>query len=223
MLRVISSVIFALLIFVTISSAQPAGPRGRITVTVVDQQGEPVPSATVKFGPPPGTIISGGVPDCETDASGTCSRKHLPMDTYYVRAVKPYDVYPDLPLEFYSRQTKPIPVAVTPGDPDHKVLFKLGPKAGTLKLNVFDETSGAALNNPAVFMRNASSPKAWISINRRDDSTVLIPPDEDVLIEIYAAKYQGWKLVDHLEVAGGKALRLEPGEKREWTIHIKHK
>ncbi|MGB9406028.1 MAG: hypothetical protein WCA89_00730 [Terracidiphilus sp.] len=145
------------------------------------------------------------------------------MDTYYVRAVKPYDVYPDLPLKFYSHQSKPIPVVVKPGDLYHNVLFKFGPMAGTLKLNVLDEKSGAAINNPAFFLRNASSPKDWISINRRDDSTVLIPPGEDVLIEIYAAKYQPWKLVDHPEVAGGKALRLEPGEKREWTIHIKHR
>ncbi len=223
MLRVISSVTFAFLIVVTSAGAQTPGPRGRITVKVVDQQGEPVPSATVKFGPPPGTLVVDGVPDCTTDASGTCSGKNLPMDTYYVRAVKPYDVYPDMPFKFYSRQSKPIPVAVTPGDPDHNVLFKLGPKAGTLKLNVLDEKSGASINNPAVFLRNASSPKDWISITLRDDSTVLIPPGEDVLIEIYAAKYQPWKSQDHPEVAGGQAFRLESGEKREWTVHIKHK
>ncbi len=223
MFRVISSVTFALLIIVTSAGAQTHGPRGRITVKVVDQQGEPVPSATVKFGPPPGTLVVDGPPDCTTDASGTCTGKNLPMDTYYVRAVMPYGDYPDMPLKFYSHQSKPVPVALTSEDTDHKVLFKLGPKAGTLKLKVLDETSGAAINNPAVFLRIASNPKEWISINRREDSTVLIPPDEDVLIEVYAAKYQPWKSQDHAEVAGGQTLRLEPGEKREWTIHIEHR
>lgn len=223
MLRVISSVAFAFLFIVTSSGAQTPDPCGRITVKVVDQQGEPVADATVKFGPPPGTLVVDGPPDCTTDASGTCSGKNLPMNTYYVRAVMPYGDYPDMPSKFYSHQSKPIPVAVTPGDPDHKVLFKLGPKAGTLKLIVLDETSGAAIKNPAVFLRIASRPKAWISITRRDDSTVLIPPDEDVLIEVYAAKYQPWKSPEHAEVAGGQALHLEPGETREWTIHIKHR
>jgi hypothetical protein len=51
-------------------------------------------------------------------------------------------------------------------------------------------------------------------------STVIIPQDLDVLIEVLADGYKPWRLVDQPDYARDGALRLHSDEKREMTVRL---
>ncbi|MFY9852505.1 MAG: carboxypeptidase-like regulatory domain-containing protein [Terracidiphilus sp.] len=200
-------------------------PRGAISVKVIDQQGNPVPAAIVKFDPPrrEGTILVYVSANCKTDTSGSCTQGKLPMDTYLVRVKKPSDGYPDMSFNFYSHQSKEIVVVLTPEHPNSSVLFTLGPKAATLKLNIVDDANDAPIENPSIILRNTSDPKDLIGMGKPADSTVLIPPDMDVQIEVRADQYLPWRLTEHPELVRGDGLRLRSEERQKMTIRMTRK
>lgn len=220
--RVMTVVISAILTVAVCALAQNPVDKGVITVKVVDQKGEPVPSAIVKFYLTSKTAILYAIPECRTDESGTCSRNRLPIDNYNIRVMKPSDGYPDTSFRFYSRLEQSIPVVLTHADSFRSVLVTLGPKAGKLKLDVVDATSGAEVKNPTIILRDVSDPNNWISVGKALDSTVLVPPNEDVQVEIVATGYQAWQLREHPNSTGEKTLRLRSGEAQQWTIRLKH-
>jgi hypothetical protein len=215
---------FVILALVASALAWSQDPKGAISVKVIDQQGNPVPAATVKFDPPrrEGTMLLYVSPDCKTDASGSCTRDKLLMDTYLVRVKKPSDGYPNMSFNFYSHQSKEIVVVLTPEQPNRSVLFTLGPKAATLKLNIVDDANDAPIYNPSVILRNVSDPKDLVGMGPSADSTVLIPPDMDVQIEVRADGYMPWHLTEHPELASGKAMHLRSEERQEMTIRMTH-
>ncbi len=213
---------FAILALVASAQIWSQDPKGAISVKVIDQQGNPVPAAIVKFDPPrrEGTILLYVSPNCKTDASGSCTQGKLPMDTYLVRVKKVSDGYPDMSFNFYSHQSKEIVVALTPEHPNGSVLFTLGPKAATLKLNIVDDANDAPIDNPAIILQNVADAKDLVSVGKYGDSTVLIPPDMDVQIEVRADGYVPWHLTEHPDLASGKALRLRSEERQEITIRM---
>jgi hypothetical protein len=215
--------IFALLALSTIVQALPQEPTGIISVKVIDQQGNPVPDAIVKMDPPPGRMLLYSSPSCKTDTSGVCSTDDLPMDTYYVRAMKPSDGYPNISFSFYSHESKPIIVQLTASQPTVSVVFTLGPRAARLKLEVVDDVSGEPVDNPAVILRSASDPHDFIGMGRSPDSSVLVPPDKDINIEIRADGYLPWHSTEHSEVIAGNVVRLRSGDQQELTIRLTRK
>lgn len=222
-MRMVISAIPTLAVCVAVCAlAQNPIDKGVITVKVVDQEGEPVPSAIVKFYLTSKTAILYAIPECRTDESGTCSRNDLPIDSYSIRVMKPSDGYPDTSFKFYSGLEKSIPVALTLADSFRSVLVTLGPKAGKLKLKVVDATSGAEIKNPTIVLRDVSDPNNWVSVGKALDSTILVPPNEDVQVEIVATGYQPWQLREHPNSTGEKTLRLRSGEVQQWTVRLKH-
>jgi hypothetical protein len=157
--------------------------RGSITVRVLDQLGNPVPGATVEFGPPPGRMLLYSSPTCKTDASGQCTRGRLALDRYFVRAMKAEDGYPDISFEFYSHETKPasghpmapVIVDLSPDHPTANISFTLGQKAGTVKLNVIDAQTGLPIDSYTVVLHNIADPKDFLGIGKTQNSTILIP------------------------------------------------
>jgi len=186
------------------TQAWPQDAKGVITVKVVDQQGNPMRDAIVTLDPPPGRALIYASPRCKTDASGSCTRGSLELDTYLVRVNKPTAGYPDMSFSFYSHQSKKIVVTLSPEHTDSNVVFTLGPKAAMLKLNVVDDSTGAPIDNPTIILRTSSDRNDWISIGRTADSIVLVPPDTNVEIETSADKYLDWRWAEHPEVAGNR-------------------
>ncbi|MGB9407244.1 MAG: hypothetical protein WCA89_06870 [Terracidiphilus sp.] len=211
---------FAILALVASTQIWSQEPKGAISVKVIDQQGNPVPTAIVMFDPPPGRMLLYSSPECKTDASGSCTRDKLLMDTYLVRVMKPSDGYPNMSFNFYSHQSKEIVVVLTPEHPNSSVLFTLGPRAATLKLNIVDDANDAPIDNPSIILRNATDPKDLIGRGLPADSTVLIPPDIDVQIEVTADGYMPWRLTEHPELTRSKALHLRSEERQEMTIRM---
>jgi hypothetical protein len=102
-------------------------------------------------------------------------------------------------------------------------VFTLGPKAAILKLSVLDDATDTSIDSPVIILRNASDPNDWMNIARTADSTVLIPPDEDVQIEISAHGYNSWHSSEHPELMSGKAVHLHSGVKSEFKIRLKQR
>jgi hypothetical protein len=214
---------FAILFLAAIAVAQSPKPKGAVTVKVIDQQGNPVSEAVVRVNPPHTGAISRVSNICKTDSSGTCTRNDLPIGTYLVDAMKPEDGYPDLRFALYRPQSRAIEVVLTPGSPDYNVQFQVGPKAAKLKVNVIDDATGTSIDDPTIILRNPTVPTEMVSVGRASDSTVLIPSDKDVQVQVMANAYQSWQLTDHPELSGGKALHFRSSEMRELTIRLKHK
>jgi hypothetical protein len=220
--------VIALLTLFAIAQAPPQEPTetisqepaGTISVQVIDQQGNPVPDATVEMDPPPGRMLLYSSPTCKTDASGACSTDKLPMDTYYIRAKKPSDGYPDVSFSFYSHETRPVIVQLTASQPIISAVFKLGPRAARLILRVVDDISGEPVDNPTVILRSASGPPDFIGMGRDPDSSVLVPPDKDIYIEIRADGYLPWYSKEHSDVIAGNTVRLPSGDQKEFTIRL---
>jgi len=215
----------SLLVFLILSSAVVAPAQettGTVTVRVIDQKGDPVQSATVKFDLTPRPGISYVSPMCKTDTTGACTRHGLAMGAYLLGAMKPSDGYPDLTFDFYSHETKRIQVVLTLSSPEKNIVFRLGPPMAKLKLSFIDDGSGMPINNPSITLRGGAGTHDWISIGKSPDSTVLVPPDRDIHLEVNADGYQQWRLGDHPEVSPSGVMHLHSQDKQEMAIRLKH-
>ena len=196
-----------------------AEPSGKISVRVIDQQGNPVQHAVVKLEPLPHGSISFVSPSCKTDENGTCTRTKLDLGTYLVGAEKPADGYPNLMFEFYGHDVKRPKVTLTLDKPEATVDFTLGVKAAKLKVNLVDDATDKPVENPGIILRSGTD---YVSIAKSADSIVLIPSDKDIQLEISAPGYQPWRLKDHPEVNAAGVLRYHSGEVHEINVRLKH-
>jgi hypothetical protein len=196
---------------------------GVITAKVVDEQGSVVSDAIVRMGPPPGQkMIHYLVPECKTDASGSCSLGHLPMETYLVTASKPSDGYADPSIDLYGHHNKPTVVNLTPDGPSANVLVSIGPRAARLSLKIVDSVTDAEIGNSMIILRNASNPSEWVSVRKSSQSTFLVPPDTDTLVEVSAEGYKEWRFVEQPDFARTGPMHLRSNERREMTIQMSH-
>lgn len=215
--------ILAILVLSSALAMHALEPRGSVSVTVIDQKGAPVQSAIVKFDPSHGGGISYVSPTCRTDATGACTRNGLAMGTYLLGAMKPSDGYPDLSFDFYSHETKRIEVVLTPSSPQANVVFRLGPPMAKLKLGIIDDGSDTPVGNPTVMLlRGGAGSHDWIGIGKTADSTFLVPPDEDVHLEITADGYEPWHLEEHPELSPGGVVHLHSEGRQEMTARLRH-
>lgn len=213
-------VVVALLYLIAAAVAFPQVPRGEITVRVVDTKGNPVSAAIVRMHAPPGRTLLYAVPECTTDATGTCSRDDLLIDTYYVSAMKPSEGYPNLSFSFYGHNRKPVVVDLTPNRPKASVPFIVGPKCGVVTITAVDKGFGVPIANPTIILSRPSNPEDQLVIGKSADSQVLIPPDEDVLVEASAKGYKRWHMETQPEATHANALHLHSGESRQFTIRL---
>lgn len=209
----------AFLVFIPIAGVA-SQPAGIITVRVVDQAGNPVSGANVWMLPADGKIHVSAVPECTTDDSGTCARDHLEFGRYVVTAGKESDGYPNMGLNLFRHDKQPLFAEITPGVPDATVAFTLGPKAASIVLNVIDASSGAPVKNPVITLRPAEHPNAYLTIGHHMNSRVLIPTDEDILVQVSAEGYKPWSIETQPGATHANAVRLHSGETREFTASL---
>lgn len=195
--------------------------RGTITATVLDRTGEPVSGATVQMLRAEESNGTGVVRACLTDKSGLCSES-LAFGKYRVVPMKLSDGYPDLSFNFYGHGRWPWTVEISPENPNAYQTIKLGPKAGFVVLHVFDAVSGARIQRASVILRPVADPHDFLSTNLGSDSTILVPPDEQISAEVSAEGYKsaaiendsGSKPRNSISVPSGKSIeisvRLQP-------------
>lgn len=201
---------------------------GMITVTVIDERGSPVQGAIVTMHQSTGGIGHHAIPDCVTDATGTCSRSNLALTGYTIRAMKPSAGYPNMSFEFYSHErhsqdgdrASPIEIELTQTSPAASATVPLRPKAAFLKPAVLDAISGAQLSSFTVLLRSVSDPKDFVGVGASQGETILVPPEEDVLVEITAPGYRTWRMVEHPADNGEGVLHLHSGDTSEITAQL---
>ncbi len=203
-------------------TALPAQTRGTITATVVDRAGQPVAGARVAVVPAGAHGIMGLIPECLTDDKGVCSQD-LQFGKYNVTARKTAEGYPDLLANFYGQGQWPATAEISLVRPAASVTVRLGPKAGLLAIHVVDDASGEPLKQVNVTLRPAADPHDFSSEGLGGpDCTILIPPDEDVLVTVSANGYQPWHLEEHPGISQGGVVRLHSEGRQEITVRLKH-
>lgn len=217
------SLVFAILGLLPGLPQTGAPPEGVITVNVADEKGSPLVDATVWMLSMDGGMRLSPVPVCLTDATGACSRAHLPVGRYLITAMKEAEGYPNGEFPLFNRNRAHVIAVVQADKLNVHVSYMTGPKAATILVNVVDSVTGAQIESPTVLLRSPIDPNISVSTSRDPKSRVLVPPDEDVLVEVSAEGYKPW----HMEMQPGAAypntLRLRSEETREFTIRLQPK
>jgi hypothetical protein len=204
-----------------------AGPlhaqmKGTISATVIDQTGQPLVGARVAMVPADATGLMGALPECLTDDRGVCSL-NLRFGKYHVTAKKVAEGYPDLTIRFYGHGQWPATAEITPEAPAASVTVDLGPKAASLVLHPVDDDSGDNIKHLTVTLHPANDPHEFISSSLAGPNpTILVPPDEDVLVTVSADGYQPWHLEEHSELSSRGVLNLHSRDKQEINARLKH-
>jgi hypothetical protein len=193
-------------------------PLGTITATVLDQSGRPVAGATVEMVAADFAMMASVVPDCLTDENGNCSTK-VPFNKYHVAAKKEPDGYPDMTANLFGHGKWPADTEITPQNPSASVTITLGPKAASMIIHVVDDVTGSRISNARIALRG-DGPYEFIATDIGRNSTVLIPPDHDVSVEISAQGYKPWVIETQPGTTHPNSLRLHSAESREVTVRL---
>jgi uncharacterized surface anchored protein len=208
---------------VTTALALQAETTGTIMARVVDQSGNSVAGATAQMEPADGKIMAKAIPRCLTDETGVCSYAHLQFGKYHVTAMKNADGYPDVSGELYGHGKSELIAEVTPDAPTASVSITLGPRAGAITLKIVDDATGLPVANPTVTLSLATTPTTFRTSSLHSDFKILIPPDEDILVEVSSDGYKPWHMETQPEATHANALHLHSGEAREFTIRLQPK
>jgi hypothetical protein len=228
------------LAFVLLSAAlAPAVQvKGKITGTVVDEQGTPVKHIILEYEQLDGMwMLLGQVPMTETDENG-----HFSIDISVRRLedgtldggrweVRPrYDsgrtgYYPPDRIRFYRTEHNfnAQEIEVTPEAPNAVVEIKLGPKAGVLIGKITDAVTGHPIEPYATIkIAWASDPTAWFGGNTIENSgkyRLLVPPDTELVLKAMttARKYKPYRYEGVITVGSGQEkvldIQLQPEDK----------
>jgi hypothetical protein len=188
-------------------------PDGEIKGTVTDQNGSPVPAATV-YAVPQGLTFDRMTPQSvKTDRNGEFDfHGAFKLGAYKIFSRKDEDGYPDLSDSFYADSKADSPkVDLTEDHPSATVTVTLGDKAGLLVGRVIDADSGAALEAKLVFMDEYGNDH---SVLVKGKYRVLLPSGKDVTLMVMVMSS------DYRSQLPASPLRLEPGQEMHMDIPV---
>ena len=192
---------------------------GKITGTVLDQNGAAVAHITVRANPI-GMAWSGGIPQGKTDDSGhfsiTVINGRDAEGTMYGQhwSVYPFDrsgYYPDLSSAFYATpENSPQRVEITPEAPVAIIEIRLGQKSGALISHVTDAASGETLHPEFDLSWASGEPNKRMGIRTADNPfRVQIPANVDVKLVVQCENHKPWTYPGVLNLQPGKDLVLD--------------
>jgi hypothetical protein len=193
-----------------------------IRAKVLDGQDEPVRGAIVEAMPTGG--ISGTIPWCKSDESGSCAISPGNLGSFTVTASKEEDGYPKQTMYFYAAvNSKPEIVILSHEQPAQSTLVHLGKKGGILIGTVADAKTGKPLNANAEF-RWVSDPRIFLSGSGLTNARfrILVPPDVAVTMVVLLDGYENWSY----SLGRGElrnAILLSPGEELALDVRLRPK
>jgi len=205
-------------VFLVLAAALAAHANtGKISGSVVDQNGAPVPRMTVEvYSLDMGS--SGGTPQTQTDDQGHFAIEVVAPFTSEGRAygrrwaVSPFrekgDYYPHLMPFYQTDQSQPQGVELTPQAPEAIIQVKLGPKAGALKGRVTDAVTGHVLN-PYFEFAWASDPGKKMGKRTTEDYRILLPSGTDIKMTVSLEGYKKWSYPGVINIGPGQDITLE--------------
>jgi hypothetical protein len=193
-----------------------------IRAKVLDEKDEPVRGAIVEAVPTGG--ISGAIPWCKSDESGSCAISPGNLGSFTVTASKEEDGYPKQTMYFYAAvNSKPEIVILSHEQPAQSTLVHLGKKGGILIGTVADAKTGKPLNANAEF-RWVSDPRIFLSGSGLTNARfrILVPPDVAVTMVVSLDGYENWSY----SLGRGElrnAILLRPGEELALDVRLRPK
>lgn len=193
-----------------------------IRAKVLDEKDEPVRGAIVEAMPTGG--ISGAIPWCKSDESGSCAISPGNLGSFTVTASKEEDGYPKQTMYFYAAvNSKPEIVILSHEQPAQSTLVHLGKKGGILIGTVADAKTGKPLNANAEF-RWVSDPRIFLSGSGLTNARfrILVPPDVAVTMVVSLDGYENWSY----SLGRGElrnAILLRPGEELALDLRLRPK
>ncbi len=190
------------------AQTQTRNLRREIKGVVTDQNGVPVPGATV-YAVPQGLVLDDiTLRSVVTDGDGEFDfRGPLELESYKLYARKDEDSYPD-PLDRFYADSKADAsrVDLTASHPSATVAVKLGEKAGVIEGRVIDAETGAVLNARLGFLDGQGNGHQTDS-NAEGKFRALVPPGKELTLVVWNRASGSDRI--QLPVA---PLRLEPGQ-----------
>ncbi len=211
---VLATSMLASLLGLSSTAQQPGAIRG----SVADEKGIPIAGARVSVDPLNGIPRSDLVREAESDKDGRFSITNLELGPYGVFAGKESSGYPDTSSSFYGNNAFPT-ATLTPSAPVVDLVLQVGPRAGVLKGQITD----AATNKPldvAFLLRRSANPNNWVSISKRGEYRVLVPPSTDVSFEVSAQGYKTYYYGGTSDALKRPPVRLDSGQEMKLDIHL---
>jgi hypothetical protein len=200
-------VTFACLLLVTTAVSQQhdaVRPDGSIYGMAITSDGQPakrVGLTAVPLGVALGTVL----PHTETDDRGEYRFAHLPWwGRYTVYAEDEEAGYSSFSTGGYG-QTQPPETEVTPARREAELRVNLPPKAAFLRVHLTNGRTGALVSGMKItVMHDTNPPSLAFSMSCFSTKTVLLPPDNNLLIHITSDGFREWKE----SVGKGRVLHL---------------
>jgi len=187
-------------------------PPGRITGTVIDQNGSVVSAATV-YAVPEAAVLDDITPrSVNTDSNGRFDfHPGFDLGSYKLYSRKDADGYLN-PLDaFYTdRQDKPVEVALTRKHPAASVTLKLGKQAAIISGKVFDAGSGTPLMAYVGLMDEDGNGHSMVVDG---DYNLVVPSEKNFTLMVTV-------LGTRRPLVPVSSLRLEPGQRIYMDIPI---
>lgn len=193
----------------------PTPVDGRISGTVVNEDGKPVPGATVYISQEASSLVDTNNVVTRTDVAGRFDfGRKLKHGVYEIYAQKDKDGYPDPTSQFYqpmnfSRQN----VQLFGDHPTEQVTVQLKGKAAILAGRVFDADSGPPLKAGVGFTNLRT--EAGHSVTANGQFHALIPANTDVyvIVEEVDRDHADWSVFT-------TKVNLQPGQKMSIDVPL---
>jgi hypothetical protein len=191
-----------------------AARSGRISGTVVDEYGNPVPKATVEADPANTELVQTiSVSKAITDANGWFE---LRVDTGHDPDGARWSVYPREPRSYvrwslidvrtgdsYGQEVK-----LTSQAPDATVQLRLDRNVGLLKGQVTDAVTGAPLR-PKFELAWASHPLVVMGESTLSLYRISLPANIHITVQVTSPGYKPWSYPSTISVKPGQEMSLD--------------
>ncbi len=188
--------------------------QGRITGTVLNQEGQTIASANVCVSVEGSNNNTTTYCNTVTDQAGQFEIQHLRMGTFTVSAIKEEDGYSGWNN---GRGQKAV---LTLQDPTANVTIKLAARSGTLIASVRDSVTGKPVDNIRVLYMAATGEQdgsSSASGYMHGDVRLNLPTTSDFIVFITAPGYKPWFYNDPVD---GPSLRLASGEQKMIDVQL---
>jgi hypothetical protein len=186
----------------------PTPADGRISGTVVTEEGKPVPGAAVYVSEEASSLVDANSIVARTDAAGRFDfGRKLKHGVYEIYARKDKDGYPDPTSKFYQPLNFSLQNVQLFGDhPAEKVTVQLNDKAAIVAGRVFDADTGRLLRAGVGFTNLRT--EAGHSVAGDGKFRALIPADTDVyvIVEEEDQDHADWSIFT-------TKVNLKPGQR----------
>jgi len=189
--------------------ANTAAVSGSVYGHAVGRDGQPAIGIGVTARPLD-AVLGAILPHTTTDARGDFRLVVPWWDKYTVYADDEDAGYSSYTTGSFG-QTVPLTVEITPDHREAGVTLTLPPKAGFLRVKLTNRTTGASIPTMSVsVLRDTAPPALAFTIGCSSTKTLLLPPDDDLLIRISSDGFREWD----------KGLHLRSGEQITLNVQL---